>query len=262
MTEPSSPALHGKPLSSSNIIAVGTTGLIYALDNAHVLKRCPPVSDPFIHQAFTIELRAYNQLGQHPRIATVHETTEKAIVLERGECLRRRLQRQSESEPIPLRTKLQWAKEAAEGLCYIHERGIIQGDVGCHNLILTQSGIKYIEFAGSGINNEPALVAYEWCSYRPDPTQHPDAAASIRTDIFAFGSALFEIEAGCVPYHELQATLDIYPLMRRVEGLFGARQYPDLEGLVLGGVIRGCWDGRYERMEVIIGDIAGCVDGI
>ena len=266
MTEPSSSALHDKPLSSSNIIAVGTTGLIYALDNDHILKRCPPVSDPFIHQALAIELRAYNQLGQHPRIATVHETTEKSIVLERGECLRRRLQRQSESisesEQIPLHTKLQWAKEAAEGLRYIHERGIIQGDVGCHNLILTQSGIKFIDFAGSGNNNEPALVAYEWCSYRPDPTQHPDAAASIRTDIFAFGSALFEIEMGLVPYHELQGVLDNYPLMRRVEGLFGARQYPDLEGLVLGGVIRGCWDGRYERMEVIIGDIAGCVDGI
>ena len=65
-----------------------------------------------------------------------------------------------------------------------------------------------------------------------------------------------------MPYHELQATLDIYPLMRRVEGLFGARQYPDLEGLVLGGVIRGCWDGRYERMEEVIADVGGCLDSI
>lgn len=68
---------HNKHLSSSNIIAVGTTGLIYALDNDRVLKRCPQVPDPFIHQTFSIELRVYDRLGKHPRIATVYEVTEK-----------------------------------------------------------------------------------------------------------------------------------------------------------------------------------------
>lgn len=55
---------HDKHLSYSNIIAVGATGLIYAFNNDHVLKRCPESSDPFIHQAFSIELRASKPLGK------------------------------------------------------------------------------------------------------------------------------------------------------------------------------------------------------
>lgn len=255
----------------SNLIAVGNTGLIYAVDDGYALKLRPQSSDPFIHQAFSVELRVYERLGNHPRIAKVKETTEKSIVLERGECLRRKIQnaQKRESESIPLRTKLQWARDAAEGLRYIHDRGIIQGDVGCHNLLLDRLGsegkegghIKFIDFAGSGIDDEPALVGYEWCSFRPDPAQ-PGAVATIKTDIFAFGSTLFEIESGNVPFHELQATLDIYPLMRRAEELFGLRQYPELGGLLLGEVIRGCWDGRYERMEEVTGDIMGCQGGV
>lgn len=55
---------HDKHLSYSNIIAVGTTILIYALNNGHVPKRCLESSDPFIHQAFSIELHAYEPLGK------------------------------------------------------------------------------------------------------------------------------------------------------------------------------------------------------
>lgn len=196
---------HNKHLSSSNIIAVGTTGLIYAIDNHHVLKRCPQVSDPFIHQAFSIELRVYDRLGKHPRVATVYEVTEKNPSFLRGGSVFVRVSSVNLNlcrfHCIPSSNE---QKRAAESLCYIHDKGIIQRRRGMPHSILTQGNhIKYIDFAGSGINNEPALVCYEWCSYRPDPTQHPDAAASIRTDIFAL------------------------------------RQYPDLEGLMLGGCYWG-----------------------
>lgn len=131
-------------------------------DPKFIITRRPEVSDDFVRQAFSIELRAYERLGNHPRIAMVRETTEKSIVLERGECLRRRIQSQSH-EAIALLTKLQWAQEAADGIRYIHDRGIIQADVGCHNMILDWSGhVKIIDFAGSGIDGEPALVCYEW----------------------------------------------------------------------------------------------------
>ena len=84
---------------------------------------------------------------------------------------------------------------------HIHGKNIVHADVGSHNLLLDGSGhIKYIDFAGSGIDGEPALVCYEWCSFRPTPSSMPD----IQTDIFAFGSMLFEIESGNLPYQELE----------------------------------------------------------
>lgn len=90
----------------------------------------------------------------------VRRTTDKSIVLDRGECLRRRIQSQNQ-EAIALRTRLRWAQEAAEGLCHIHDRNVIHADVGCHNMILDRSGhVKFIDFAGSGIDEEPTLVDY------------------------------------------------------------------------------------------------------
>lgn len=257
MTEASSASgLHGKHLPSG-IVAVGTAGVIYAVNDDYVMK-CPPgVSDDFVRQAFSIELRAYERLGNHPRIAMVRETTENSIVLERGECLRRRIQNENH-ESIALRTKLQWAQEAADGLRYIHDRSIIQADVGCHNMILDRSGhVKFIDFAGCGIDGEPALVCYEWCSYRPDATR-PDAASNIKTDIFAFGSTLFEIESGNVPFCYLQKTLSINASMRKVEELFSLREYPNMAGMVLGEIITRCWDGHYETMTEVLGDIMAC----
>ena len=103
--------------------------------------------------------------------------TDEGLVLERGKCLRHKL-RSLEQGEISIHTRLQWAREAAEGLYYIHSKDIIHADVGCHNLILDRSGhLKFIDFAGSGIDGKPALVCYEWCSYQPGSS--PD----VKTDI-------------------------------------------------------------------------------
>lgn len=58
--------------------------------------------------------------------------------------------------------KLQWALETADGLTYIHSKGIIHADIGCHNVIVdSASHIKFIDVAGSGIDGEAPFVCYE-----------------------------------------------------------------------------------------------------
>ncbi|KAE8131263.1 kinase-like protein [Aspergillus pseudotamarii] len=234
--------------SEYTLIAVGTVSPIYAINSHSVIKRRPESSDDFACQAYNIEVRAYERLGDHPRIANIRKITEDGIVIERGECLRQKIQ--SQKLKTAIRTKLRWAQEAAEGLRYIHTKNIIHADVGCHNLLLDQSGhIKFIDFAGSGIDGEAATVCYEWCSYRPG--SDPD----IKTDIFAFGSTLFEIETGEKPYQELEKTLGAGKLMRRVEHLFAMGEYPRVDMLVLGGVILRCWNGDYCSMDDVSRDI-------
>ncbi|KAB8227260.1 kinase-like protein [Aspergillus alliaceus] len=234
-----------------SLIAIGTTSSVYAIDSCFVLKRRPKPSDDFAHLAYNIEIRAYERLGNHPRIATCREVTENGIIIERGECLRKKIQ--SEGPKTTMQTRLRWAREAAEGLRYIHHKNIIHADVGCHNLLLDRSGhIKFIDFAGSGIDGEAPLVCYEWCSYRPG--SEPD----IKTDMFAFGSTLFEIETGKKPYHDLEKTLETGQLMRRVEHLFTVGQYPRVDMLILGGVILRCWNGYYSSMDEAMRDIDAC----
>lgn len=231
------------------VVAVGTVSSIHTSGNDHVIKRCPPSSNRFARQAFDIEVRAYKRLGGHRRIAVLSRVTIEGLVLERGECLRKKIQ-SLEPGKITLRTRLRWAQEAAEGLSYIHSTGIIHADVGCHNLLLDQSGhIRFIDFAGSGIDDEPALVCYEWCA------SLGDSATTDKTDIFAFGSTLFEIESGHVPYHELCETMEMFQLLREAEQCFAAGEYPNMGNFLLRHVITRCWDGAYSCMSEVEEDL-------
>ena len=243
MTPSSSPG-------ADSFIAAGTIGVIYAIDENHVIKR-RPLSGNFECHAYDIEVRAYERLGHHARIAQCEKTGE-GLLLERGDCLRRKLQSVNAS-PIPLSTKLRWAQEGAEGLAYIHSKHIVHADVGCHNMIVDNaSHVKFIDFAGSGIDGEAPLVCYEWCSFQPD------TEIGVRTDIFAFGSMLFEIETGRVPYYELEGNMEMGKLVTTVEGLFSQKKFPVVKKLVLGSIISGCWNGNFMTMDEVYQDITTC----
>lgn len=233
-----------------SFLTAGTTGVVYAIDENHVIK-VPLRDGDFERDAYEIEVRAYTRLGRHERIVPC-ENTREGLQMERGTCLHGILQSNSEP-PIPLTTKLRWAQEAAEGLAYIHSKGIIHADVGCHNIIVDKAGhVKYIDFAGSSIDGEAALVCYEWCSYQPGNE------IGVGTDIFAFGSMLFEIETGRVPFHELGRTLDMGLLVRTVDRLFCEGRFPLVDMLFLGSVVSGCWNGRYLSMDDVYLGIMNC----
>ncbi|KAJ5585261.1 kinase-like protein [Penicillium hispanicum] len=215
---------HVSNQDTHDLIAAGTVSMVYALNN--------------------------DWLRFVRLIAQCRAITDDGLELERGDCLRQVLR--GGLKTVESHTRLQWALEAAEGLHYIHEKGIIHADVGCHNLLVHRSGhIKFIDFAGSGVDGNEPLVCYEWCSYRPGTT-----TLGIKTDIFAFGSALFEIESGNVPFHQLQEVLGPWELMREVEKRFAAKDYPDMEMLQLKHVITRCWNDEYESMADVRDDIA------
>ncbi|KAJ5865213.1 uncharacterized protein N7529_007129 [Penicillium soppii] len=235
---------------ADSFIAAGTVSVIHAVDENIVIKVRPSSGD-FERQAYNIEIRCYERLGCHEHIASC-EVTEEGLLLERGTCLRAMLQSVSESA-IPWAMKVQWALEAADGLAYIHSKVIIHADVGCHNIIVDNANhVKFIDFAGSGIDGEAPLVCYEWCSFQPGNE------IGICTDIFAFGSMLFELETGRVPYSELERSLDMGKLVAVVEGLFSEQKFPPVDTLAFASVISGCWNGKYNLMEEVRRDIARC----
>ncbi|KAF9252582.1 hypothetical protein DTO027I6_3028 [Penicillium roqueforti] len=243
---------------ADSFIAAGTTSTIYAVDENFVIKLRPSLGD-FQRQAYDTEVRSYKRLGHHGHIASC-EVNEEGLLLERGICLRTILQSagstsdgpsKARESPISLATKLQWAQEAADGLAYIHSKGIVHADIGCHNMTVDNSNhVKFIDFAGSGIDSEAPLVCYEWFSFQPGKE------IGVCTDIFAFGSMLFELETGRVPYSELEGTMEMGNLITVVENLFAQRQFPSVETLALGSVISACWNGKYNSMEEVHRDIA------
>ena len=167
-----------------------------------------------------------------------------SIILERGQVLRT-IRQKAGADQIPLRRKLRWLRHAAEGLRHIHEKGIVQADVGCYNMILTRNDcLKIIDFEGCSIDNESADSLYEWFSYRRStPT------VSIQTDIFAYGCATYEIMTGRPPYHGLEKSDDRSSL---IEQLYQKNQFPDVTHLPLGVVMRSCWHGTFNSMSEVI----------
>ena len=88
----------------------------------------------------------------------------------------------------------------------MHNRDIIHGDVGCNNMILTRKGyLKIIDFKGYSIDGGLADFCYEWFSYRLLVPR-----VSRRTDIFAFGCAIYEVITGRPPHHELKSSKNRY----------------------------------------------------
>ena len=115
-------------------------------------------------------------------------------------------------------------------------------------MILTRKGyLKIIDFEGCSIDGEPADSCYEWFSYR---TSIP--RVSRRTDIFAFGCAIYEVIIGRPPHHELEASNERY---WEVEQLYINNRFPDVTSLPLGRLIRSCWHGDFNSMSEIIREL-------
>jgi len=162
---------------------------------------------------FEQEARAAGAIN-HPNVCAIfdigaHEGSPYVVMeLLEGEPLQVRL----EAGPIPARTAIEWAAQAADGLAAAHSKGIVHRDLKPANLYLTRDGrVKVLDFglakltrlevlARSG--DTPASVpATETgtilgtAGYMA-PEQVRGEGADHRADIFALGTILYELLAG------------------------------------------------------------------
>jgi eukaryotic-like serine/threonine-protein kinase len=162
---------------------------------------------------FEQEARAAGVLN-HPNITAVHDFGEHAgapyIVTEllEGETLRSRMS----TGPIPVRKALDWAVQLAKGLAAAHEKGIVHRDLKPENVFLTKDGrVKILDFGlakltidkadGSQTDlrtmsgaTEPGVVLGTMGYMSPEQVR--GKPADRRSDIFAFGTILYEMLSG------------------------------------------------------------------
>lgn len=144
----------------------------------------------------------------------------------------------------PLSTRLQWAEQATEAICFLHSKGIMHCDISCNNIFLdAQFNAMVGDFAGSSIDNEQCLGWYETSHFDPD-TEDP----SEKTEIFALGSTFYEILIGRKPYEGLDDA--------EIERAFRKGSFPSLESLpALNTVIFNCWHGQYQTTAELLQDV-------
>jgi serine/threonine protein kinase/Tol biopolymer transport system component len=163
---------------------------------------------------FEQEARAASALN-HPNILVIHDVgTEKGssyLVTEllQGETLRQRL----DTTTIAPRKAVDYALQIARGLAAAHDRGIIHRDLKPQNLFITKDGqVKILDFglakliqpAGPLQTEVPTMLAdadtgtgmvMGTAGYM-SPEQVRGQAADQRSDIFSFGTVLYEMLTG------------------------------------------------------------------
>jgi Tol biopolymer transport system component/tRNA A-37 threonylcarbamoyl transferase component Bud32 len=160
---------------------------------------------------FEREARAVAALS-HPNILGIHDlgvdggATYAVMELLVGETLRQRLAEGS----LPQRKALEYGLQIAHGLAAAHEKGIVHRDLKPENIFITNDGrVKILDFGLASVSVSPsdqthsptAVAATEpgtvmgTVGYM-SPEQVRGKPADPRSDIFSFGSVLYEMLSG------------------------------------------------------------------
>ena len=223
----------------------GASGLVFAIDNDTVLKTATGFPES-IHE-IDIEKRVYDRIGHHPCIVKCVRMDSGGIVLERLLYpLRKRLVDLHENKEVPSDTTiLRWSQQITQGIAYLHAFGILQADLGCHNILLDKDdNTKICDFAGAAIDGEQTTVCYDPRSQLPG-----ERRITIQTEIFALGTALYELSTTSLPYP------DIDPHSKLIGQMYAEGRFPDTNGLLLADIILRCWNCGYDTVDDVNADL-------
>jgi Tol biopolymer transport system component len=211
------------PYEVLSAVGAGGMGEVYKakdtrLDRTVAIKVLPAhlSKSEEVRQRFEREAKAISQLS-HPHICALYDVGSQDgveyLVMEflEGETLASRLVK----GPLPAEQTLKHGIEIADALDKAHRQGIVHRDLKPGNVMLTKSGVKLLDFGlakavaparmqsrltslptmegGAKLTQEGTILGtFQYMA----PEQLEGKEADARTDIFAFGSVLYEMATG------------------------------------------------------------------
>ncbi len=219
--------LVGRSLSHYQILeklGEGGMGVVYKAHDTHLdrfvaIKVLPPdrVADPERKRRFVQEAKAASALN-HPNILHIYDIDAAAGVdfmameFVPGRILEQRL----EHGRLTLRETLKYAVQATDALAKAHAIGIVHRDLKPANIMVTDDGIVKVLDFGLAKLVEPADAQVGLTqSMQPrteegtilgtiaymSPEQAEGRKVDARSDVFSFGSVLYEMVTGRRPFH-------------------------------------------------------------
>ncbi|MBZ5597514.1 MAG: serine/threonine-protein kinase [Acidobacteriia bacterium] len=209
------------PYEIQSPLGAGGMGEVYQahdtrLERTVAIKVLPSnlSADPNLRQRLEREAKAVSKLS-HPHICTLHDIGHQDgvdfLVMEfiEGETLEQRLLK----GPLPTDQTIRYGAQIADALAKAHKLGITHRDLKPSNIMLTKSGAKLMDF-GLAKQSGPSPLASALTEMTIEhakltsegmlvgtfqymaPEQLEGKEADSRTDIFAFGEALYEMATG------------------------------------------------------------------
>lgn len=255
----------GNPLAGKvEILGQTFTSIVYCLPGETTLLKAPVLwLDGECHDrrpdegALEKEDTIYKVLGDHPRIVKSLglETVAPGVTalrLERATigCVRKYIL-DHHNDPPPMKERLRMALEFSEAVDYLHQKGVIWHDISARNaLFFDDLHVKICDFGASSVEGYDFELDQGYESrYELPPRGRKDADIPIRAkELFALGSAVFEITEWNVPYDGVSEH-DLVWMVYRDE-------LPSIsEDNPVRDVIDRCWHEKYEAAESVIRDL-------
>ncbi|KFY30748.1 hypothetical protein V493_01694 [Pseudogymnoascus sp. VKM F-4281 (FW-2241)] len=196
------------------------------------------------------EARIYQRLGQHANILWCDGLVEvhlgvHSLQLERAlhGNVREFIEKNKTNPPHEME-RLKMSIAVSRGIAHAHSKDITHGDLSCCNLLLFPGWFVKVGDFGSasvvGVTSKDDFV--EEIRYElPLRGRNFEDRPRIKRDLFALGSAMYEIMTWGKPFEDL-GTDDI-------ENKYSAEEFPDVTHLSTGDIIRRCWDEDFPRAE-------------
>src|ERR1700724_1790271 len=257
----------------------GGMGVVYLAEDTRLDRK---VAIKFLPAEVATDERAKQRLLReaktaatldHPNICSIYEVGEEDshsfIVLQyiEGETLAARLKRH-----LPdLREALAIATQVADALNEAHGRGIIHRDIKPENIILTtRNQVKVLDFGLAKVVRDSSVMGADTASMLSipgmvmgtvpymSPEQVRGEELDSRSDIFSFGTVLYELLSGRRPFEAKSSaeiisailTADLPPISRSSLGHGGGAEEE---------LIRKCLEKdaalRYQTMDDLIPDL-------
>ncbi len=189
--------------------------------------------------------------------------SEPYLVLEyvEGENLRRRLRRFE--GPLPLDLALDWGRQLASTLAYLHGQGIVHRDLKPENILVTPDDQLKIADFGTAMLTGARRLTWKHLSESlgtPDymsPEQVQGARGDARSDIYSWGVMMYEFLTGRLPFEGDNWMAVMAGKLQRTPAPI--RQYrpdvpPALEAVVLHAM-RRFPENRYASAAELLADL-------
>lgn len=258
----------GEQPSDQNLIVIGIFAKVHLLDRK-IVRKVPRSNSQEDMTPIQREAAIYKALGEHPRIAQCLSFGETHYVdlqyYPNGDLTSYLHENKSAAKPSQ---KTKWFEQIIQGVSFIHERGVIHSDLALRQFFVDENlNVRLADFNASQYLDQMAL-GYEKATHcLPRDCEEPN---TIRSDLFALGSTLYELSAGKIPYSNMypvesdavRRSNDHAIIMARiqrkqqadskVEALYTQRIFPDVSGLFGGDIITRCWKGEFPSAKAVL----------